>query len=92
MPDPVIGPYSITGRRVSYPPRLIMTSERACKASIRKKQEWLKKEAILEAKSRGDEWNLFMFERETIPMPQGIADCMCQYVFGHESPLIQIED
>ena len=78
MTAPRTGPYTVTGRRLSRAPEWKLTSERAAKASRRRIDQWIIDEAIAEAKSRRDEYNLIWLQQTKPFMPDGIRDCMWQ--------------
>ena len=92
MTAPRSGPYTVTGRRLSRAPEWKLTSNRAAQASQRRFDQWIIDEAIAEAKSKSDDYNLIWLQAEKPVMPDGIRTCMWQYLFGHEDMVIVWDD
>jgi hypothetical protein len=72
-----------SGREIGMPPEIRTTTNRICKADIRKMSRWLIHEAIREAIYRDDDFNLVCFEY-TNPdkMTTSDYDMTNEYLFG----------
>lgn len=72
-----------SGREIAMPPSIRTTTNRTCKADIRKMSYWLIHEAIREALYREDDYNLLFFEH-TNPekMTTSDYDMANEYLFG----------
>ncbi len=67
-----------------FPPFNLSTGRKATN-SVRNVDAWLHQNAIDEAKSRGDDYNLTMFSGESAKnLPQASKDSMEQYLFGEQ--------
>jgi hypothetical protein len=72
-----------SGREISMPPAVRITSNRVCKADIVKMSQWLIHEAIEEALYREDDFNLVHFQN-TNPKKMSASDydIANEYLFG----------
>lgn len=72
-----------SGREISMPPMIRITSNRVCKSDINKMSCWLVHEAMQEALYREDDFNLVHFEH-TNPkkMTSSDYDITNEYLFG----------
>ena len=78
---------TITRRRIAAPPRIRLDTNRKCQNDVKKLEAWLKEQAIAEAASRGDDWNLMQFQAmKAGKLTTAEKDGANLYLFGEEYP------
>jgi hypothetical protein len=76
-----------TGRQTTPFPKVNVGSDRKATNTIKRVDKWLYENAVAEAKSRGDDFNLRQFESEDpAKMPPATKDSMELYLFGEDVP------
>lgn len=75
-----------SGNKTTPFPEVQIDTHRKALATVKRVDAWLRENAILEARRRGDTFNLPSFEREDPKnMPQATKDGMEEYLFGFPS-------
>jgi hypothetical protein len=84
---------TLLGRILAPPPIRISTNGKAKQDSL-KADEWLRKEAINEARLRRDKFNLFQFEQAIDPkkMTQAEKEGLHIYLFGEIKNIFKLID
>ena len=78
---------TVTRRRIAAPPRIRLDTNRKCQNDVKKLEAWLKEQAIAEAASRGDDWNLMQFQAmKAGKLTTAEKDGANLYLFGEEDP------
>ena len=78
---------TVTKRTIPSPPAIRRDTVRKAKNDLLAQNRWLIEQCVLEAESRGDDFNLCWMRREDARnLPQGSKDCMNQYLFGSARP------
>ncbi len=84
---------TLSGRYIPRPPRIRLDSARKAANDINKVEEWLKQQAIDEAASRHDEFNLLSFHQlKPGRFSQADKDGANLYLFGTENPVFTPEE
>ena len=79
---------TITGRIIPAPPSIDTSTNQKAHGGLKKVDAWLRQQAIDEAKSRNDDFNLISFENAKKLSPSD-RDGMNLYLFGEENPVLQ---
>lgn len=75
----------MTGRAIPDPPGIRLATERKAKNDLNALRSWLLAQAIAEAESRGDDYNLLWMRREdSRRLPQASIELLNLYLFGSE--------
>lgn len=79
-----------SGRETTPFPKISTNSERKLSMTLRRVEEWLQKNALAEAESRGDEFNALQFRNENPgKIPKAVKDSMEEYLFGQQPDVPQ---
>jgi hypothetical protein len=79
-----------SGRKTTPFPKVDTSSNRKADNTVKRVDKWLWENAIAEARSRGDDFNLRQFESENpARLPQASKDSMNEYLFGQQPEVIQ---
>ncbi len=78
-----------TGRKTTPYPKIDTTTNRKAINTVKRVDKWLTDNAIAEAKSRGDEFNLLQFEgMDAKKLSPADKSSVNQYLFGEEQPQV----
>lgn len=78
-----------SGRPTTPFPKIATDTARKLSMTLRKAEEWLQSNAVLEAESRGDEFNALQFRNEKPgKMPKATKDSMEEYLFGEQPKVV----
>jgi hypothetical protein len=80
---------TLSGRSIPNPPAIRLDSSRKAANDIKRIEAWLLTNAIAEAKTRGDDYNLtWMIGEKPGKLPPATVDNLNVYLFGTTLPEI----